>query len=179
MTSERDAFLTYLLIWNCQSSCCSQAVEVDQVSCTCSCPWPRRRLSNTGQHMQCVFPGVGPYLVSPQSFSWSAATFFQGSKYQAEEQANRGTAEACHFYSSICDPDPSWLPVCVCVCVCFFNHKFHRKNFWHDDAQIDKLIFNPQMFWRVHRMFIAIHMFFLPGKPERWDIFAGKPWNGW
>ena len=122
MTSERDAFLTYLLIWNCQSSCCSQAVEVDQVSCTCSCPWPRRRLCNTGQHMQCVFPGVGPYLVSPQSFPWSAATFSQGSKYQAEEQANRGTAEACHFYSSICDPDPSsegdWdTSACVCVYV--------------------------------------------------------------
>jgi hypothetical protein len=45
---------------------------------------------------------------------------FQGTKYQAEEQANRGTAEACHFYSSICDPAPSsegdWdTSVCVYV----------------------------------------------------------------
>ena len=146
MTSERDAFLTYLLIWNCQSSCCSQAVEVDQVSCTCSCPWPRRRLSNAGQHMQCVFPGVGPYLVSPQSFSWSAATFSQGSKYQAEEQANRGTAEACHFYSSICDPDPSWLPVCVCVCVCFLTTNFIARIFGMMMPKLINLSSTPRCF---------------------------------
>ena len=30
------------------------------------------------------------------------------------------------------------------------------------------------MFWRVHSMCIAIHSFFLPGKPERWDIFTGN-----
>ena len=33
--------------------------------------------------------------------------FSRGSRYQEEEQANRGTAEACFFHSSICDPDPS------------------------------------------------------------------------
>ena len=50
-------------------------------------------------------------------------TFFQRSRYQAEEQANRGTAEACHFHSSICDPDPSsegdW-DTCLSVSVCVY-----------------------------------------------------------
>jgi hypothetical protein len=117
-----------LLIKLLQSGCLGKC-------CTCSCPWHRRRLRNTGQHMQCVLPGVGPYLVSPHSFSWSAVTFFQGSKYQAEEQANRGAAEACHFYSSICDPDPSsegdWdTSVCICIyiCVCVCTYDNNKKN---------------------------------------------------
>ena len=94
----------------------------NQVSCTCSCPWHRRRLRNTGQHMQCVLPGVGPYLVSPQSFSWSAVTFF---KELSIKQKNKQTEEllkpvifTAQFATLLLHLKVTGIPVCVCMLYC-------------------------------------------------------------